>query len=137
MKYIDIQNEVIEQYHIDICDGSKCTNDWHRTHAHLKLRRVCKWNQANSVASTFTLFHEVGHVVTNTTAMHRYEQEYYATQWAFEKCREFGIAVPQKTVDQYQRYIDMELKRGIRRGLKKYYLFRLNNTTEPVENQRP
>ncbi len=62
--------------------------------------------------------------------MHRYEQEYYATQWAIDKCAEYGITVSQKTIEQYQRYIEMELKRGIRRGLKKYYLFRLHNTTE-------
>lgn len=129
MKYIDIQNEVIQQYGIDICDGSKCPNDWHRTHAHLKLRRVCKWKQANSIASTFTLLHEVGHIVTNTTSMHRYEQEYYATQWAIDRCAAYGIAVPQKTVDQYQRYIDMELARGLRRGLKHYYRFQLKNTS--------
>lgn len=130
MKYIDIQNDVIRRHAIDICDGSKCANDWHRTHAHLKLRRVCKWKQANSIASTFTLLHEVGHIETNTTSMHRYEQEYYATQWAIDRCRAYGIAVPQKTVERYQRYIDMELERGLRRGLKRYRRLCLVNTAE-------
>lgn len=29
-KYIDIQNEVIEKYRVDICDGTKCKNDYRR-----------------------------------------------------------------------------------------------------------
>ncbi len=128
MKYIGIQNEVVQRYAIDLCDGSKCRSDWHRTHAHLKLRRVCKWKQANSFASTFTLLHEVGHIVTNTQSMHRYEQEYYATQWAIDRCRDYGLAVPERTVEQYQRYIDLELERGIRRGLKRYRRLLLANT---------
>ena len=24
MKYIEIQNEVVSKYHIDLCDGTKC-----------------------------------------------------------------------------------------------------------------
>ena len=63
MRYLDIQKEVIEKYRIDICDGTKCENDWQRTHAHVKERRVCKWKQQNSVQSTFTLFHEIGHII--------------------------------------------------------------------------
>jgi hypothetical protein len=129
MKYIDIQNEIIERYQIDICDGTKCPNDWSRTHAHLKIRRVCKWKQANSAASTFTLLHEVGHIVTNRASMHRYEQEYYATQWAIDRCADYGIPVPQKTVDRYQKYIELELQRGIRRGLKRFARLHLKNTT--------
>ena len=44
-KYITIQNEVVSKYRIDICNGTKCENDWSRTHAHIKNRRVCKWKQ--------------------------------------------------------------------------------------------
>ena len=130
MKYIEIQTDVIQRYEIDVCDGSKCANDWHRTHAHRKLRRVCKWKQANSLASTFTLLHEVGHIVANTASMHRYEQEYYATQWAIDRCRAYGLTVPQKTVERYQRYIDMELERGLRRGLKTHCRLYLRNTAQ-------
>ena len=60
MDYTKIQNEVIKQYRVDICDGTKCEDgDWHRTHAHIRIRRVCKWKQKNSIQSTFTLFHEI------------------------------------------------------------------------------
>ena len=115
---IDIQNEVIRQYNIDICDGSKCDNDWRRTHAHVKQRRVCKWKQASSILSTFTLFHEIGHIETTTSKMRRCEEEYYATVWAVEKLREYGLANkitdPIKTL--YQEYIWRELDRGVRRG---------------------
>ena len=116
MSYIDIQNEVISKYKIDICDGTKCKNDWRRTHAHVKERRVCKWKQANSVQSTFKLFHEIGHIMTTKSTMRRAESEYYATVWAMEEMKKYGLEVPQKTIDEYQEYIDMEIDRGIRRG---------------------
>ena len=114
-KYIAIQNEVIQKYRIDICDGTKCENDWSRTHAHIKNRRVCKWKQKNSIASTFTLFHEIGHVETTKSKMKRYEEEYHATVWAIQKCKEYGLEVLDSIVKTYQDYIDMEMDRGIRR----------------------
>lgn len=116
MNYINIQNEVIAKYKIDICDGTKCSNDWQRTHAHVKERRVCKWKQVNSIQSTFTLFHEIGHVETTKSKMRRSESEYYATMWAIEKCEEYGLKIPQKTIKLYQDYIDMEIRRGKKRG---------------------
>ena len=115
-KYIDIQNEVIKRYRIDICDGTKCKNDWSRTHAHVKIRRVCKWKQANSIRSTFDLFHEIGHVETTKSSMRRCESEYYATIWAIDLCSEYEIVVPEGIIQAYQKYIDRERKRGERRG---------------------
>lgn len=116
MTYKEIQNEVIEEYRIDLCDGTKCKRDWRRTHAHVRERRVCKWKQSNSIQSTFTLFHEIGHIETTKSYMRRAESEYYATVWAIEKCREYGLDIPDKIIADYQRYIDMEIDRGIRRG---------------------
>lgn len=115
-KFIDIQNKVIREYDIDICDGTKCKNDWHRTHAHIKTRRVCKWKQSNSIQSTFTLLHEIGHIETTRSSMRRAESEYYATVWAIKKLAEYGLAVPDKTIEAYQSYIDREIERGKRRG---------------------
>lgn len=128
-KYIDIQNEVIEKYRVDICDGTKCKNDYRRVHAHVKIRRVCKWKQSNSFESTFTLLHEVGHIETTTSKMRRCEEEFYATVWAIEKCEEYGLNVPEKTITLYQNYINMEHDRGIRRGgdLPELENFQLNN----------
>ena len=121
MSYIDIQNEVIEEYRIDLCDGSKCKDgDWSRTHAHPKLRRVCKWKQANSVQSTFTLFHEIGHIVANTGKMRRAEEEYYATLWAIWCCDKYNLTIPPKTINEYQDYIDRTKGRGVRRGGSDY-----------------
>ena len=122
MKFTEIQNEVIKKYCIDICDGTKCSNDWRRTHAHIKERRVCKWNQSNSIKSTLTLFHEIGHIETTKPSMRRCESEYYATVWAIEKLREYGILnkVSDTQKNLYQNYIYMELDRGLRRGGKDY-----------------
>lgn len=117
MRYIDIQNEIIKQYRIDICDGTKCADDWARTHAHIRQRRVCKWIQSNSLESTFTLFHEIGHIANNKSTMRRCEEEYYATVWAVDTLYNiYNIKVPEKLVDRYQRYITRELDRGIRRN---------------------
>lgn len=117
MTYTQIQDHVIKKYRIDICDGSKCSDgDWSRTHAHVKQRRVCKWKRANSIQSTFTLLHEVGHIETTKAGMRRAEEEYYATVWALDRCKEYGIIVPQKTIELYQSYIDRTKRRGERRG---------------------
>lgn len=116
MTHYEIQQEVIEKYRVDICDGTKCRNDWQRTHAHVKQRRVCKWKRANSIKSTFTLLHEVGHIETTKSRMRRAEEEFYATEWAIERCKEYGLTIPDSIKTLYQDYIDMEVERGERRG---------------------
>ena len=123
MTYTEIQNEVIKRYRIDLCDGTRCKDgDWSRTHAHPKKRRVCKWKQANSIVSTFTLFHEIGHIENNSATMRRCEEEYYATVWAIAKMKQYGIAnkISEKTKAEYQEYIWDERMRGIRRGGANY-----------------
>lgn len=126
MTYIEIQNEVVKKYRIDLCDGTKCKDgDWSRTHAHVKQRRVCKWKQANSIQSTFTLFHEIGHIETTKGYMRRAESEYHATMWAIRRCQEYGLMIPEKIIKDYQDYINEELERGKRRGGVNYGLLRL------------
>ena len=121
MNYKTIQDEVVRTLRIDLCDGTRCTDgDWGRTHAHPKKRRVCKWKQANSIQSTFTLFHEIGHIENNASWMRRAEEEYHATTWAIDKCREYNIEVPEKTLTEYQEYINNTKDRGVRRGGNAY-----------------
>ena len=123
MTLIEIQNEVIKKYRIDICDGTRCKDgDWDRTHAHPKQRRVCKWRQTASIRSTFDLFHEIGHIENNNSKMRRCEEEYHATVWAIEKMKEYGIADKISGVikKDYQWYIHNELDRGLRRHGKDY-----------------
>lgn len=122
MKFIEIQNEVVKKYRIDLCDGTKCKNDWSRTHAHPKKRRVCKWKQANSAESTFDLLHEIGHIENNHSKMRRCEEEYFATVWAIQTMKQYGISekISEKTKKLYQEYIWDELDRGVRRGGNNY-----------------
>ena len=124
-KYLDIQSDIINQYNIDLCDGEKCQNDWHRAHAHIKERRVCKWKCANSIQSTFDLFHEIGHIETTKSTMRRAEAEYHATMWAINTCLEYGLDIPDSIINRYQKYIDMEIDRGVRRGGSGYGDLRL------------
>ena len=116
-KYTKIQNEVVQKYRIKLDPYSSC---WMRTHAHVKERRVCKWHPKNSIASTFELLHEIGHIETTKSGMRRCESEYYATQWAIDRCKEYGLAIPDKIIKEYQDYIDWELERGQRRHGSNY-----------------
>lgn len=117
MNYKQIQEEVVKKYRIKIKEHSDC---WGRMHAHIKTRTICKWHPKNSVQATFDLLHEIGHIETTTSQMRRCEEEYYATKWALERCKEYGIDVPIKTIQEYQDYIDDELARGKRRGGQGY-----------------
>lgn len=110
--YREIQEEVIQRYRIKIDENSTC---WSRTHAHPKERRICKWKGKNSFKSTFTLLHEVGHVETKTGDMRRCESEYAATVWALDRCKEYGLEIPESVLSLYQDYIWRELDRGVRR----------------------
>lgn len=118
-KYLDIQQDAIKRNHINLCYGEHCKNDWGRTHAHIKERRVCKWYPKNSMSSTITLLHEIGHIMTGKSTYRRCEEEYYATEWAFKEARErYGLVIPEKEIKLYNDYIKMEHDRGIRRGGK-------------------
>ena len=109
----EIQKDIISQYNMTIDEHSKCKM---RMHVHPRERRICKWKSKSSVLATFELLHEIGHCENNNSKMRRCEQEYYATQWALDKCKELGINVPDKNVEDYQKYIYRELDRGLRRG---------------------
>ena len=113
MNYKTIQNNLIQQYRINVVENSKC---YSRTHIHTRERKLCKWKQTSSINSTFTLLHEIGHCENNNSSMRRCEQEYHATKWALDKCKELNLDVPQSIIDKYQRYIYMELDRGLRRN---------------------
>ena len=130
-KYIAIQNEVIKRFRIDLCDGTKCKDDWSRTHAHIKQRRVCKWIQKNSLQSTFTLLHEIGHIENNQSwilgrVMRRGEEEYYATMWALDIAKEYSLIIPKNLIKEYVEYVQDEIDRGRRRGGTSY---RINPNT--------
>lgn len=112
-----LQDEIIKKYRMTIEENSTCRM---RTHVHPKKRKICKWKQCNSVKSTFTLLHEIGHCENNNSKMRRCEQEYYATQWALDRCKEYNIDVPENIIERYQNYIYRELDRGLRRGGANY-----------------
>lgn len=58
--------------------------------------------------------------MNNNSKMRRAEQEYYATIWAIKEMAVYGLTVPEKTLREYQKYIDIEVERGKRRGGDRY-----------------
>ena len=112
MKLSEVQADVIQKYGITINEHSTCRC---RMHAHIKTRTVCKWHPTNSLKATFDLMHEIGHIETTKGDMRRCEAEYYATAWAIERFKEYGLEVREEDRARYQRYILMERDRGIRR----------------------
>lgn len=118
-KFTKIQDDVIKRFDVNLCYGELCPegHDWHRTHAHVKERRVCKWAKKNSIQSTFTLLHEIGHIETTKSTYRRCESEYYATVWALKEARDtYNLDIPDKVIQEYQDYIEEEYNRGKRRG---------------------
>ena len=55
--------------------------------------------------SLFDIYHEIGHLETNTLDMESYQQEYLATVWAIHACNERNIYIPPRIITMYQRYI--------------------------------
>ena len=116
-KYIEICEDAVRRYHIDLCDGTKCSNDWSRMHAHVKLRRVCKFKFRNSINAVFDLLHEIGHIETTLSSMRRCESEFFATVWAIKTAKEvYHLEFPKSIIKRYQEYINREWDRGKRRG---------------------
>lgn len=132
--FLEIQKEIIENYKIVIVENSTCKS---RMHTHCDgTRRICKWQPKNSIVATFDLLHEVGHIMTTTSKMRRVEAEFYATIWAIERCKEYGLEIPTLILNRYQKYIDMELDRGLRRGGANYrndYNIKIYNPKEIIE----
>ena len=125
MDYIQIQNNAIHQFKAVIVENSKC---WRRMHAHTDgSRKICKWVQKNSYASTWALLHEIGHLETYKTSMCRAESEIAATEWQINYLREIHIPVKRKLLDKYKEYITRTHERGLKRGLKKIVCSNLIN----------
>ena len=135
--YTAIQDEVVARYHVDLCDGTRCDDgDRARMHAHPRLRRVCKWKRCDSASSTFDLFHEIGHIEGYSSGLRRAEEEYRATCWAIDRFKEYSIAIPTNVLFRYQRYILLEVSRGLRRhgsGYPRMNLYSYAGLVTPAE----
>lgn len=140
MNLREIQDDIIQKYRIKLDTHSTC---YRRTHAHVKERRICKWIPKSSFQSTFTLLHEVGHIETTKPSMRRSESEYYATCWAIDKCREYGLKIPEKELYDYQEYVLEEIRRGQRRHgggygiLDLYWYAGMHKTKEEMKKLFP
>ncbi len=59
----------------------------------------------STVESLFDLLHEVGHIKTHKRGMRKFEDEYYATEWAIKEIKKFDCMISEKRKDEFQRYI--------------------------------
>ena len=112
MNYRELQDSIIQKYRMTIETNSKCRQ---RMHVHPKTRKICKWRYKNSSLATFELLHEIGHCENNNSSMRRCEEEFYATQWAIDRCKELNVNVSEDIIKKYQAYIWRERQRGINR----------------------
>lgn len=60
------------------------------------------------------LFHEIGHIKTNTEKMKICEKEYFATQWAADEAKKWNFQVRQLYRDTYQNYIWEKRELGLK-----------------------
>lgn len=62
----------------------------------------------------FDLLHEIGHIMTNNTKMKRCEEEFYATQWALDNSKKYGVKVSRDRLSEFQNYIWKWRETGIK-----------------------
>lgn len=143
-KYVNLQVKIISDYHVTV--STHCIHGYHtRTHVHVKERHICKWRYKNSYRNTFTLLHEIGHIENNSSDMKRAWQEYYATTWAIDRLKEYGLPVDEKEIYLWQYYILSEIGRGRRRhgdmtGYERLNLLKyigINKSLEDAYNESP
>ena len=112
--YTAIQNRLIEDYGITLCDGYTpdeymcCENYGNKPHvcvyynpATKENKRIGNWRQENTVESTFILLYEIGHTIRcyETEII----DEYSAYVFAIRKCGELGINLSRDLVVEKQR----------------------------------
>lgn len=102
----DYHHQIYMKYHTEMWIHSGTKED--DFYSHIVEKEVVippsTW-QHPTEWSIFALLHEIGHIMTNTTKMKRYEQEYLATQWALDEAKRIGFKVKRKTIKTYQEYI--------------------------------
>ena len=107
--YTEIQNRLIEEHDVILCDGVidgyRCEHhkvSVHRCayHKGRKNRRIRNWKQENTILSTFILLHEIGHLQKHYA--YRVEDEYRATEWALQMCKRLHISVNRDMVSSKQ-----------------------------------
>ncbi len=105
---VNFHNNVWLKYHkhIKIVFENEKDDDFH---AFVGSAKVCLPKSVKTNQSEWTLLcflHEIGHIMTNTCNMKRYEMEFLATQWALDEAKRIGFVVMNKDIQRFQRYIN-------------------------------
>lgn len=58
-----------------------------------------------SYRSLFDFLHEIGHIKTNVKSMRRFEEEYYATEWAIAQCSKYNVKLSCYDKNDFDNYI--------------------------------
>ena len=132
--YTAIQNLLIEEHKVILCDGmiNGFCCEHHKVSAHRcayhkgeKNRKIRNWKQENTILSTFILLHEIGHLQEHYA--YRVEDEYRATEWALLMCRKLHINVSRDIVTDKQ----LSIMRMYDRYAQKYKDFDLYGMNKP------
>ena len=123
--YTAIQDRLIEDYGITLCDGFIpdecicCDNYGAKPHVCIyynpvtrEIKRIGNWIQENTIESTFILLYEIGHLIRC------YEieiiDEYSAYVFAIRKCEKLGLNLSRDLVIEKQRELLALYRRNAR-----------------------
>ena len=131
--YVAIQNRLIKEYEITLCDGccpeycGICDNFGTVPHrcAYYDFdtgenKRIGNWEQENTVKSTFILLHEIGHTIYYHPIS--IVNEYLAYVFAIRKCKELGLNLSRDLVLSNQRCLNRLYSRDVNKYNGAYQL---------------
>ena len=136
--YIALQNKLIEEYGITLCDGCNpeycelCDNYGSVPHRCAyyspetgENKRIGNWKQENTVKSTFILLHEIGH----TVYFHPISivNEYMAYVFAIKMCKDLGLNLSRDLVLSNQRSLNRLYSRDVNKYNGAYNLSGMYN----------
>lgn len=91
-----------------------------------------RYSQYPCLKNLFDVFHEIGHLETNTEDMETYQQEYLATVWAIKECNRRKIHLTPDIIIMYQKYIIKHRDQSPNRNKIPDFAIRLPFETKPV-----
>src|SRR5689334_17581686 len=94
MNYLEIFEQELAVNNCRWCKGCDSYNGHKRGFAIVKNRTVHYDSMITQRRTLLGGLHEIGHIVTETPKMRRYEREIMATSWAYSRMKHYRISIP-------------------------------------------